>query len=362
MWQAFLDKNSPVYLQSPRRVHKYLQSSGLSKITLAEVNAFEKQHVRANQIIRSRKKVFKRLTTRANGLNDQWQLDLVDLHSNIVGNKFLLTKVDVFSRQGDAEVVGDKSGPKVLAAFKRILARSTGYPMKIQTDDGKEFYNSHFKIFCKQHNIYHFSTKSEMKAAMVEIFNKTMQKSMYRMRSQDKLSWKESAQRAVDIYNKLPHSHFGEVLAPADITLQNHTLVADALLSHDIVQAQENRRKSLPFRFKVGDNVRLAVEHKSILRDKSYRGTFTKEGFIVTRRFRRFPDLNINLYNVKDKRDESIDGVFYENQLSAFTPPKSPVVEKVIRKDKKSGKRLVTFQDYPSDYQIWQDARAGQRR
>lgn len=226
--KAFLDKTSPVYMQSSRRVHKYLSSSGVGKITLADVKAFEKQFVRANQIIRNRKKVFKRLTTRANGLNDQWQLDLVDLHSNRKGNKFLLKKVDIFSRQGDAEVIGDKSAGKVLAGFRQILSRSTGYPMKIQTDDGKEFFNSSFGNFCNQNNIYHFSTKSEMKAAAVEIFNRTMQLSIYRMRKQDNLTWKESVQRAVDIYNNLPHSHFGEVLAPADITVQNHALVADA--------------------------------------------------------------------------------------------------------------------------------------
>lgn len=54
--------------------------------------------------------------------------------------------------------------------------------------------------------------------------------------------------------------------------------------------------------------------------------------------------------------------VFYENQLSDYTPPEAPVVQKVIRKDKKTGKRLVSLQDWPKNHQVWQDARAGQRR
>ena len=58
-------------------------------------------------LIRSRRLKHPRLQYKSYGLNHQWQLDLVDLHAvgRQKGNRFLLTKIDVFSRQADAKLL-----------------------------------------------------------------------------------------------------------------------------------------------------------------------------------------------------------------------------------------------------------------
>ena len=47
-------------------------------------------------------------------------------------------------------------------------------PRKIQVDNGKEFYNSVFEKLLKENNIKMYSTDSDLKASVVERFNRTL--------------------------------------------------------------------------------------------------------------------------------------------------------------------------------------------
>ena len=48
------------------------------------------------------------------------------------------------------------------------------HPKKLQTDTGKEFYNSHIKRVLNRYRVHHFSTDQPLKAQIVERFNKTL--------------------------------------------------------------------------------------------------------------------------------------------------------------------------------------------
>ena len=53
-------------------------------------------------------------------------------------------------------------------------------PLNLQTDDGKEFYNSTFAALMKQKNIHHLSTSGDTKASIVERSNSTFKERLYR--------------------------------------------------------------------------------------------------------------------------------------------------------------------------------------
>ena len=75
----------------------------------------------------------------------------------------------------------NKQGKTVTNALQAILKRSEGrQPLNLQTDDGKEFYNTKFQTFLKKKGIHHFSTKGDTKASLVERFNRTFKNKMYR--------------------------------------------------------------------------------------------------------------------------------------------------------------------------------------
>ena len=47
-------------------------------------------------------------------------------------------------------------------------------PVKLQTDQGKEFYNQHVKRLLDQYGIHHCSTQKEAKAAVAERVNRML--------------------------------------------------------------------------------------------------------------------------------------------------------------------------------------------
>ena len=52
-------------------------------------------------------------------------------------------------------------------------------PKRLQTDKGKEFFNSTFAALLRRHGISHFASESDQKAAVVEKFNRTIKTRIY---------------------------------------------------------------------------------------------------------------------------------------------------------------------------------------
>ena len=74
--------------------------------------------------------------------NQQWHADLVDI-SNLKrqddGTTFLLTVIDVFSKQVRCAPLKNKSAPSLVAAFNEVLVDVV--PTTLQIDKGLEFLN-----------------------------------------------------------------------------------------------------------------------------------------------------------------------------------------------------------------------------
>jgi len=127
---------------------------------------------------------FKTLPVIVFAIDEQWVADLIEVGTiakSHRGMRYLLTVVDVLSKYGWVEPVKAKTGVAVTAAFEKILKRADGcVPRKLQTDDGKEFYNKTFQALMKRYDIRHFSTSGDTKASVIERFNRTLKQRMYR--------------------------------------------------------------------------------------------------------------------------------------------------------------------------------------
>ena len=353
----FLDPDkSPVAFRSAFAVYEYLRNElGVKSIPLRLVRRFEAEFVRPNQIIRDvRNGKRPTLSYSAPGLDSLWQADLIDLHkknNSRAFHGFVLTKIDVFSRKVDAEVVIDKSAPKVVQAFDKICRRNGRWPDTLQTDEGKEFLNKTFQRYCESKRIRHFYANTEKKAAVDERFNREFQKLFYRMKSQyPKRRIKDLVKIVVSNHNELRHAHHG--LKPASIDVKLAGKMGKLQHVDRVNRARENADSVTPFIFSVGDTVRTVRTRTAF--DKSYRGTFTEEVFEIKHRFRRFPHYHINLYRLRDLTGEDILGVYYEHELQKvyLSSERHRAIEKVLKKNKRLGK-LVTFKDYPPTYSEW---------
>ena len=156
------------------------------------------------------------------GTDDQWQADLVDISSLArfnKGYKFLLTCIDVFSKFAWVLPLKNKTGESLVKGFQSIL--DTGRSLeKLQTDKGTEFLNRKFQSFPKEKNIHFFTTNSELKASVVERFNRTLKTRMWKyFTAKNNRVYIDILQDIVHGYNNSYHRSTGR--APASVSLLN---------------------------------------------------------------------------------------------------------------------------------------------
>ena len=109
-------------------------------------------------------------------MNMQFQADIVDYSKYVDfnhGYKYTLMVMDIFSRKAWAFPLKTKSGPEVAKVFDGLF-QTIQTPKRLQTDEGKEFYNSHVKKVLDKYGIELFSIYSQYKCAHVERLNRTV--------------------------------------------------------------------------------------------------------------------------------------------------------------------------------------------
>ena len=150
---------------------RQLHVSGVTRKSVQEYLRSEQAYTLNNQAHRR----FTRNHTYVAGIHAQWQTDLADMQcidKQNGGMRYLLTVIDVFSKFAWAIPVHSKDAKAITTAFVQVLTTANlRYPQRLQTDKGKEFFNSDFQALIKRHSIQHFANESEQQAAVVERFN-----------------------------------------------------------------------------------------------------------------------------------------------------------------------------------------------
>lgn len=246
---------------------------------------------------------FKRNKIFVTGIDELWQIDLCDL-SNISayneGNNFLITCIDVFSKYAWAIPIKKKSAQNVINGFKLIL-ESSSKPKKIQSDEGKEFHNQYFKKFLQENEINLYKVNSELKACVVERFNRTLKEKMWRYFSHN------NTYRYIDVLDNLLENYnnsFHRTIkcAPKEVNNSNEFKIWKKIYGL-------NRDATIKFKFDINDVV-LISKDKGLFA-KGYDRKWVREKFIIHERLLRYPPV----YKIKDLNGEIIDGVFYEQNL-----------------------------------------------
>jgi transposase InsO family protein len=287
------------------------------------------------------------------GPNVLWQADLVEMipyAEENDGYNYLLTVIDVFSRYAWVRPLKRKTGVAVKAAFQDILNADEKAPLKLQTDQGKEFENDIFQIFLRQHNIAFFTIKSQFKAALAERFNRTLKDKMWRYFTHvGNYRWVEVLQDFVSAYNNAPHrSLYG--LAPNQVDEENmHELW---LIQEGLAPAQVTRRNPVLPELHVGDYVRLSKAKRVFA--KGYLPSWTEEIFQVIQVIDKFQPVE---YKVQDYGGNLIEGSFYRAELQKVAKPQTYMIEAILGERKRAGGKieyLVKWLGYSSEFNTWE--------
>ena len=191
--------------------------------------------------------------------DEQWQMDLVDMQKLSrwnKGHKCLLTVIDVLSKYAWAVPIKSKSSKEIIRWLAGIYNQaSPRRPLRVQTDQGKEFYNAGVQAWFKKQATYHFSTFGDSKASVVELWHCTLKQRMYRyFTAHNPLRYVDVLQPLIHTHNQSCHRSIG--IAAHQVTEKTVPQVWDKLYGHRLDQ------KTTPPKCQVGDRVRLNKKHR----------------------------------------------------------------------------------------------------
>jgi len=174
---------------------------------------------------------FPRRKTYSKGIADLYQADLIDMTNISRYNdsyRFLLTKIGCFSKMAWVVPLLTKYADRVTDAFEKVLASAPKCAM-LQTDRVKEFLNEKCQSMLRRHNIHFYTSDNyDIKAAVVELFNRTLKTKMYKYFTfKNTLRYIDVLQDLVDSYNATYHRSIG--MAPNDVNATNKQLFRSRL-------------------------------------------------------------------------------------------------------------------------------------
>lgn len=253
------------------------------------------------------------------GIDDTWQIDLIDLqkyYRENNGYRYILICIDTFSKYAWFQPLKSKNGQEVTQAMHKILSGNRK-PKNIQSDDGTEFYNSHFQKLIKEYSINHYSTFSVMKASIVERLIRTLKHWLWQTFSLNgSYKWVNQMKDLIKRYNIKIHSTIG--MKPSSVNKANSNKLLQSVYSHIKIKC--------PTKYKVGDNVRIS-KYKTIF-SKGYTGNWTTEIFKI----HKVQNTNPATYLLQDLKQQPISGCFYEQELQKVKYADIYLVEKVLKR------------------------------
>lgn len=286
---------------------------------------------------------------RVSNIDDLWECDLIDLQSIKSYNDgygYILVCIDVLSKYVWVEPLKNKSNESVKKALEIIFQRNGRKPLTLQSDCGKEFVGKSVQKFLKTEDIQFRTTRNpDVKAAVVERFNRTLKSRMFRYFTYSNTKrYIDVLQQLTDAYNHTKHSSIK--MEPASVTLANAQ------------EAMRNiRAKYKPIsrvtKYKVHQLVRISRKRNTF--EKGYEAGWSEELFRISKVLgHRKPPV----YELKDLNGEEIDGFFYEEELNPVSEKPADaeyIVERVLKTSGRGSNKkvLVKWQGYDDSFNSW---------
>lgn len=334
----------------PQKVYQVLRKEN-SKISFGDVKRwFKKQEVYGSHKRIQRK--FKRNKFVSFKSDYIWDADVCIMEKYKEynrGYKNFLLVIDTFSRFTFTRMIKSNTGKDIKAAFQSFFKSSKRKPMKIRTDQGKEFNNSTVKNMLRTNKINYYTTQNtEIKAHFAERCIRTIKSKLIKyMHNSNTFKWIDKLKDITDSYNNTIHRSIKTT--PASVKKEDEIKLWKLLYEDD----EKSQNKPLnQFKFLVDDVVRISSIKRTF--EKEYDVRWSTEQFIIASRHVKE---NIAKYVLKDFNNEIITGEFYEQELQRIYVDDKTMykIEYVVKKRSRNGKKevLVKWMGYNSSFNSW---------
>ena len=345
--RIYRDPSDPGSLGGVDRLLRRAKELNVPNVTRQSVIQFLKGE-QAYTLHKPARRRYVRNRTYVAGIDAQWQADLADMQAiarQNGGARYLLTVIDVFSKYAWVAPVKSKDAKAVTEAFHQVLETAAPrHPGRLQTDKGKEFFNSKFAGLMKRRNIEHFASESDQKAAVAERFNRTIKTRIWTYLSdRGTVRWVDVIQQLVDAYNHSRHRSIG--MAPADVEKKDEDRIWTRLYG----DGDTHLKAPIP------DGAMVRISKNKGVFDKGYMPNWSKEHFTVSEAPGPRRGTKRRVYKIADYNGEPVKGVWYPEELQQITDNQYRI-ERVLRRRKAadgSTELFVKWEGWPEKFNSW---------
>jgi transposase InsO family protein len=287
-------------------------------------------------------------------LRQQIQMDLVEVSEKADDNDgvtFLLTAIDTFSKKAWIEVMENKTAETSLIAIKKVLSQIDPPALSIFFDRGSEFTNKLVAKYLTEKNIKIIHPLSDMKAPIIERFNRTIQDLLYRyMTENETYRYIDVLPQLLTTYNNRGHRTLKYLTPNQAEKPENSERVVNALNEHYEKFIRLNQKP----KYSVGQTVRISIAKGKFSR--GYNERFQREHFKIIEVKTRQP---IPMYIVQSlDNNEILPAAFYGGELEPIDISEGVFKGTAIKSRTHKGKlqHLMHWRDYGSQHDSWEDA------
>ena len=273
-----------------------------SKRKLGMGNNFTMQDL-SNELNKPVINKFERKKVIVNHIDEIHSCDLVDMqkYSRVnKGYKYIFTNIDIFSKYSWSFPLKTKTIKEIKSCFQKIFNERK--PKYIWSDQESAFFSKEMLQFFKDNNVKIYYTHSDLKAVIIERFNRSLRELMMKeFVKNNNTVWYNILPDLINTYNNRYHQTIK--MKPKNVNKLNEKHIKNTVYNYDI----SNKKP----KFKINDLVRISLKRRTLF-DKPTGNIKWREQIYKTYKINKS---NVITYQLKDMNNEIIKGQFYEKEL-----------------------------------------------
>ena len=276
-----------------------------------------------------------------NYIDEIHSCDLVDMQKYSKmnkGYKYIFTNIDIFSKYAWSFPIKSKKISDIKPCFQKIFKKRK--PKFVWSDKESSFFSKEMLKFFEDNNIKIYYTNSNLKAVVIERFNRSLRELMMKeFVKNNNTVWYNILQNLIKFYNNRYHNTIKD--KPININKSNEKYIKDTIYTYNVTN-------KIP-KFKINDIVRISLKRRELFDKPSDNIKWSEELFKIY----SINKSNVITYKIKDMNNEIIEGIFYEKelQLSKMKEDGLYIIEKIIKKNK--SRYFVKWRNYSNDFNSW---------
>ena len=310
-----------------------------SKRKLGMGNNFTMQDL-SNELNKPVINKFERKKVIVNHIDEIHSCDLVDMqkYSRVnKGYKYIFTNIDIFSKYSWSFPLKTKTIKEIKSCFQKIFNERK--PSYIWSDQESSFFSKEMLQFFKDNNVKIYYTHSDLKAVIIERFNRSLRELMMKeFVKNNNTVWYNILPDLINTYNNRYHQTIK--MKPKNVNKLNEKHIKNTVYNYDI----SNKKP----KFKINDLVRISLKRRALFDKPTGNIKWSEQIYKIY----KINKSNVITYQLKDMNNEIIKGQFYEKELQLTKNTTGEyIIEKILKTNK--DKIYVKWRGYDNSFNSW---------